>query len=281
MSQRNRNACCSFCRKNYRDVGPLVEGPGEVYICGDCIELCQSIIDQENRRRSHGVGTPAVQAAEAICVWSRIDLLLAGQRQPREVLVRAAADHYKRSGSRPRDAVLLIGQARSSKVFLARALAHALEVPFAEGDKAALVKAPGVSEVDPLLHRLLLACDFYLQTAQRGIVYVDGIDQEPTQKALLKLWEEGSASNDACLRVDVGELLVVCGGEFTGLDQVIAGVGGHPEQPVTKEDLVTFGVAPQLVAQFRGIARVAPLDEASLVRIVPLVDFARLEGGNP
>src|SRR5437899_2261353 len=137
---RNRNAYCSFCRKNYREVGPLVEGPGDVYICGECIELCQSIIDQEKRRRSRSAGgVPPVSTSEAI--RGRLDQLVTGQDEAKEALVLAALCRGEFSALGPQCHVLLIGPTRSSKVLLARALAHALEVPFAEGDLQALVRS--------------------------------------------------------------------------------------------------------------------------------------------
>src|SRR5262245_45574272 len=116
MARQHRNAACSYCRKSYRDAGPLVEGPDEVYICGECVQLCQSIIDQE-RRRSRPVA-PASPFAEAF--RETMETLLVGAKEAREALIQAAIDHYERL-SRP-SAVLLIGPARSSRILLVRAL---------------------------------------------------------------------------------------------------------------------------------------------------------------
>jgi ATP-dependent Clp protease ATP-binding subunit ClpX len=274
-----RNAYCSFCRKSYRDVGPLVEGPGEVYICGDCIELCQSIIDQEKRRRSRSAGSvPPMPTPEAL--RGKLDQLVTGQDGAKGVLVLAALHRGGISGRGPQNPVLLIGPASSSKVFLARALAHALEAPFAEGDSQALVLS-GTEPVEPLLFRLLVASDFDAEAAQRGVVYVDGIDHRGTQERLLQLWEgaEGAARGHLPY-IDVARLLFICGGVFAGLDQVVAHLGRHPEQPVTGETLEAFGMAPDLVRRLQAIGRVAPLDEETLVRFVPLVDLDRMLAGS-
>src|SRR6516164_3565893 len=137
---RNRNAYCSFCRKSYRDVGPLVEGPGDVYICGECIELCQSIIDQDKR-------------------------LSLGEEGHGDVEV-------------DKSNILLIGPTGSGKTLLARTLARILDVPFAIGDATTLTEAGYVGEdVENLLLKLLHAADFDIEAAQRGIVYIDEVDK--------------------------------------------------------------------------------------------------------
>jgi len=144
---RPRNACCSFCRKSHRDVGPLVEGPGDIYICGDCTELCQSIIVQEKRRRSPR-GAPATPEA----VRAKLDPFVA-DLEATEVLVQVALARSQGPGRGRPSAVLLLGPTRSGKLFLARALAHALEVPFAAVDAQALAKAPlrrGGNRASPL-----------------------------------------------------------------------------------------------------------------------------------
>jgi ATP-dependent Clp protease ATP-binding subunit ClpX len=270
-----RNVSCSFCRKSYQDVGPLVEAEGEVYICGECVELCQSIIEQEKRRRS-GSAAGAAPAPTPEAIRGRLDQLVTGQDEAKEALVQAALRRGQLSAGGPQNTVLLIGPTRSSRVYLARALAHALEVPFAEGDSQALVRS-GAEPVEPLLYRLLGASDFDMEAAQHGVVYVDGVDHSATQERLLQPWE-GAVSNpiDHPLRISVARLLFVCGGVFSGLDEVVARLGRHREQPVTGEALAAFGVIPNLVKRFQAIARVAPLDEQTLGRIVPFVDFGRM-----
>jgi ATP-dependent Clp protease ATP-binding subunit ClpX len=273
---RPRNAYCSFCRKSYREVGPLVEGPGDVYICGECVELCQSIIVQEKRRRSVGSFPPTPEAVRA-----RLDPFVAGQEAAEE-LVRVALARHQSPGRGQPSAVLLLGPKRSSKLFLARALAHALEVPFAAGDAQALVKSrPCAEEWLDFLHRLLLAGDFDAEAAQRGIVYVDGVDRPATQEALTRLWEDGgSIGTDGGLRIDVTRLLFLCGGEFTGLGAVITGLGRHPEQPISGDALLAVGAAPELVQRLQLVLRVPPLDEETLARAVPWVAFDRMPARN-
>jgi ATP-dependent Clp protease ATP-binding subunit ClpX len=268
-----RNAYCSFCRKSYREVGPLVEGPGDVYICGECIELCQSIIDQEKRRRRPAGEAPPEATPEVI--RGRLDQLLTGQDEAKEALVRAVLRRREPSSLAPLGPVLLIGPARSSRAFLARALAHAIAAPFAEGDGPALVPS-GTEAIEPLLYRLLLATDFHVEVAERGVAYVDGIDQRATQEGLLQLWGSGRDRMGGRLQMAVSGVLFLCGGAFAELAEVADRLGRHPEQPVTDEILEGVGVAPNLIRRLQAVVRVAPLDEATLVRMVPLVDFDRV-----
>src|SRR5947209_18352251 len=120
--RRNQNALSSFCRKSYRDVGPLVEGPGDVYICGECAELCQSIVKQERRRRGqHDFPAPSVGTPEEI--RAELDRLISGQQGAKEALALAAHRHYASRGEEKSDsgAVLLVGPSRGSRLLLARA----------------------------------------------------------------------------------------------------------------------------------------------------------------
>ena len=180
-----KNAFCSFCRKSYRDVGPLVEGPGDVYICGECIDLCQSILEQERRRRGTSkqlfskIPTPAQ-------VVTQLDQYVIGQDHAKKVLAVAVHNHYKRlmHGAANADVeidksnILLIGPTGSGKTLLAQTLARILDVPFAIGDATTLTEAGYVGEdVENLLLKLLHAADFDIEAAQRGIIYIDEIDK--------------------------------------------------------------------------------------------------------
>ena len=184
-STKKQNAFCSFCRKSYRDVGPLVEGPGDVYICGECIDLCQSILEQEQRRRGttkqlfNKIPTPREIVAD-------LDEYVIGQEPAKRVLAVAVHNHYKRlsmdwEGSDvelEKSNILLIGPTGSGKTLLARTLARILNVPFAIGDATTLTEAGYVGEdVENLLLKLLHAADFDIESAQRGVLYIDEIDK--------------------------------------------------------------------------------------------------------